>query len=413
MVFLLIVLALPTVTLLWWILAHRAARDLTGRWTLGLRIAVGAFAALHLTGLAVLIGGRMLEAPAPIPVPILVSTYVWYFFVVPFLLTPFVAWRAGVETLAWWQARRQPAPAEIEEPEEIAMEEEPEDFDPSPVLTRRQMLLGATLVAPPLINIVGTGNALAALDDFRVRELDVPVAGLPPALNGLRIAHLSDTHVGKFTNGAILDAIAERANALGADMMVVTGDIIDNSLTVLPETIRFLKRLWAPSGVWMCEGNHDLFESRETFEEGLKGAGLNLLVNESARVTVRGENVELIGLRWGGFGSRRNPDIRDNLRAALATSPADDAFRILLAHHPNAAEYAARKKIPLTLAGHTHGGQLMLTPSIGVGPLLFRYWSGFYRVGESSLVVSNGTGNWFPLRLNSPAEILLLTLRAA
>jgi predicted MPP superfamily phosphohydrolase len=90
-----------------------------------------------------------------------------------------------------------------------------------------------------------------------------------------------------------------------------------------------------------------------------------------------------------------------------------DAFTILLAHHPQVFDAAAAAGIPLTLAGHTHGGQLMLTPRLGFGPWLYRYWSGLYRQGASQLVVSNGTGNWFPLRIGAPAEIVLLTLESA
>lgn len=87
-----------------------------------------------------------------------------------------------------------------------------------------------------------------------------------------------------------------------------------------------------------------------------------------------------------------------------------DAFPILLAHHPHAFDVAAEAGFPLTLSGHTHGGQLMLTREFGVGNILFHYISGIYRKGDKLLVVSNGTGNWLPLRINAPAEILHLTL---
>jgi predicted MPP superfamily phosphohydrolase len=89
------------------------------------------------------------------------------------------------------------------------------------------------------------------------------------------------------------------------------------------------------------------------------------------------------------------------------------AFTILLAHHPYAFNAAIAAGIPLTLAGHTHGGQLMLTPKIGFGPWLYRYWSGLYVEGKSQLVVSNGAGNWFPLRIGAPAEVIHLTLEPA
>jgi predicted MPP superfamily phosphohydrolase len=87
-----------------------------------------------------------------------------------------------------------------------------------------------------------------------------------------------------------------------------------------------------------------------------------------------------------------------------------ESFPILLAHHPHAFDAAAAASVPLTLSGHTHGGQLMLNEQCGFGPALFRYWSGLYSKGASKLIVSNGVGNWFPLRVRAPAELLHLTL---
>ena len=90
-----------------------------------------------------------------------------------------------------------------------------------------------------------------------------------------------------------------------------------------------------------------------------------------------------------------------------------NVFPILLAHHPHAFDAAAEAGVPLTLSGHTHGGQLMMNEQLGFGPAMFRYWSGLYTRGESKLIVSNGIGNWFPLRLNAPAEIIHITLQQA
>src|SRR5205085_1142502 len=118
-------------------------------------------------------------------------------------------------------------------------------------------------------------------------------------------------------------------------------------------------------------------------------------------------------IRWGSPWNRRDAYINEHTQETLSLRD-PNAFPILLSHHPHAFDPASAQGIPLTLAGHTHGGQLMLTPTFGAGPLLFKYWSGLYRrlTGEA-LVVSNGTGNWFPLRINAPAEILHLTLRRA
>ncbi|MEL7239886.1 MAG: metallophosphoesterase, partial [Planctomycetota bacterium] len=92
--------------------------------------------------------------------------------------------------------------------------------------------------------------------------------------------------------------------------------------------------------------------------------------------------------------------------------PRDGAFPILLAHHPHAFDSAKQAGIPLTLAGHTHGGQLMLPGDLGFGPIMYKYWSGTYRdpATDAAVVVSNGSGNWFPLRTYAPAEVILLTL---
>ena len=126
--------------------------------------------------------------------------------------------------------------------------------------------------------------------------------------------------------------------------------------------------------------------------------------------------VQVLGLRWGSgntdpraMSNRRDPAIAGSMKELLVQKR-PDAFPILLAHHPHAFDYAGG--IPLTLSGHTHGGQMMLTKEIGFGPAMFRYWSGLYQKAERALVVSNGVGNWFPLRVQAPAEIVHLTLRA-
>jgi predicted MPP superfamily phosphohydrolase len=204
-------------------------------------------------------------------------------------------------------------------------------------------------------------------------------------------------------------------NDLRSELVLVTGDLINGALHELPEGIDAVRRLDARSGVYMIEGNHDLFQGREAFESRVKASGIPLLVNETEQLTVRGHPVQLLGLRWGGPRFRRRSGYDD---ATIAASFAEliavrdpEAFPILLAHHPHAFDPAAAAQIPLTLSGHTHGGQLMLNAETGFGPLMFRYWSGHYAQGDSHLIVSNGVGNWFPLRTRAPAEIIHLTLR--
>jgi predicted MPP superfamily phosphohydrolase len=200
----------------------------------------------------------------------------------------------------------------------------------------------------------------------------------------------------------------------------MTGDLINMELSDLPVALDAVRRMDARSGVYLCEGNHDLIQSRSEFERRTRASGVPLMVNESVLVPIRGRKIQLLGLRWGtgAPSGNRNSERGDNAIAASMNAllpqvrrDAEDVFPILMAHHPHAFDPAAAAGIPLTLSGHTHGGQLMLSPRVGFGPWMYRYWSGAYRKNDSALVVSNGVGNWFPLRVGAPAEIIHLTLR--
>jgi hypothetical protein len=264
------------------------------------------------------------------------------------------------------------------------------------------------------VNIALTGFSQGQLEQFRVREMTVSLPNLPPALEGMTICHLSDLHVGPFTSDNVIRRVAERVNRLQADLVVFTGDLINSKLSELPAGIAFIRSLESRFGVFTVEGNHDLFEGRSPFTNAFREAGLRLLVNQSEILPVRDSPLQILGLRWGGPGEnarRSNEDLIQQSMDDLLKQRDPAAFPILLAHHPHAFDAAARAQIPLTFAGHTHGGQLMLNPQVGAGPLMFRYWSGKYERSQSQLVVSNGVGHWFPLRTAAPAEIIHVTLK--
>jgi predicted MPP superfamily phosphohydrolase len=277
-----------------------------------------------------------------------------------------------------------------------------------PGMSRRQMLRTTALALPVLGTLGTTAISIPQKTQYRLRRIDVPIAGLPSALNGVTITHVSDTHVGKFTRGRVLEDLAETVNKLRSDLVLLTGDLIDHSVDDLPEALDMIESFNPGRGLFNVEGNHDLFDGAEAFAAGHAQRGVPLLRAATARLRLNGHPLEILGAAW----TRRDADTRSQV-AALADHSDPDAFRILLAHHPHAFDPAAEHGIPLTLAGHTHGGQLMVTPEIGPGPMMFRYWSGLYRKQNSALVVSNGAGNWFPLRTSAPAEVLQLTLRRA
>lgn len=283
------------------------------------------------------------------------------------------------------------------------------DTEPSPTDPGRRQLLSSAAVALPVIATFGTtAFSLPRRDRFRIREITIPIANLPSDLHGLRIAHISDTHVGKFTSGKVLHELADATNRLKADLVLLTGDLIDQSLDDLPEALDMMARLDPRSGLYLIEGNHDLFQGADKFAQGVKDRGFNLLRDETAHLEVKGHPLDLLGIQWNKRGTPIEPHVD-----TVASQRNPDALPILLAHHPHAFDRAAELGIPLTLAGHTHGGQLMLTPEVGAGPMMFKYWSGLYQNRDNSLVVSNGAGNWFPLRTSAPAEIVHITLRKA
>ena len=411
-VFLLIIVGLPILDLAWWRWADLQLRRLphAGRW----RLLLAGFIAGNLAVYVWLLASRLGGVPFAIPTGVLTACYIWHLAVLPATMLVLAggglirALHAGSARIARFLGTPRASAAA---PETAAARTDSSRTATASALTRRQVLAAALVAVPPVAMAAGQVRALAQLASLRVRHLEVVLPTLPPMLDGLTIAQVSDVHVGRFTNGPILDAVVDRTNAMCADLILFTGDLIDYSLDDLPAGLDMLHRLAPQQRLFLCEGNHDLFAGREEFERLVRAAGVALLINESAILGIRGQTVQILGLRWGGRGAGQGAVVAEQMDRLLPLVD-PEAFTILLAHHPHAFDRAAEAGIPLTLSGHTHGGQLMLSENIGAGPLLFRYWSGLYRKGPAVLAVSNGVGNWFPLRINAPAEILHLTLRA-
>jgi len=413
-IFLLIVGAIPVCALAWWWWADRRVRGLgrSGRW----RIALAAFVLVHAACFGWLLISRTLKAPGP-PEVLLASTYIWSLIVLPVSVAGTVA--ALVAAYFYRRLRGTDATARPLATDGAPTQTPVESIAAgTPLLTRRQALATVALVGTP---VIAQGTALtrgiSQLDEFRVREIVVRDPTLARSLDGLTIAHVSDTHVGRFTRGKVLRDVAERVSSLDADLVCFTGDLIDYTLADLPEGLAMLRDCRARHGLYMCEGNHDLFDDRERFRRDVRRAGINLLVNESDTVEVRGGRVQLVGLRWGADAAARQGAMFGRNLAQMSGSLDAGAYQILLSHHPHAFDDARALGIPLTLAGHTHGGQLNFAEGVGLVRYAFRYMSGLYTRhgfrGPTSCVVSNGVGNWFPLRINAPAEIIRVTLRRA
>jgi uncharacterized protein len=382
---------IPFLTLLWWYWADRHQRLLkASRLTKG--FLTFSMLLFFIGYLWVTLGRRNLIVTTP-PPALLAFVLLWGMIFLPFLAMPSVTGLAILEIFGYFFKNNRRAQSTIIDPHQWS----------------RRKWLGSMFTLIPVFGTYGTALfGMRQMKHFRVLEKTLRISDLPHALSGLRIAHLSDIHVGKFTNSHVLDEIAVVTNKLDADLILFTGDLVDYSLSSLPEAIEMMQKLRAKSGVYLVEGNHDVMESSLTFEKEVRAAGLNLLRNEVAHLRIRGAALDILGVVWRYGQPHMATDV-----AKVAALRDPNAFPILLSHHPHAFDDAVNHGLPLTLSGHTHGGQLMLTPDIGVGPVVFRYWAGLYQKAGHSLWITNGVGNWFPIRVNAPAEIVHLTLQRA
>lgn len=375
----------------WWRWADRRLKRAPGRRvTRGILAAFTLFMLTYLTATLVFPAATR-RSRGPVPLPIHSAAFLWHMIVLPVWLIGLLV-SASVRLTARDIAKLRPAkPAQ--------------DASGLARPSRREALSAAAVALPPLLMAGTTAAAIGQLGHVRVRRFQLTIPQLPPALDGMTIAQVSDIHVGKFTRDGSLRKLADQVNALKCDFVAVTGDLIDLALADLPRSLAMIRQLDPRHGLFICEGNHDLIEDPIGFESQMKSSGLPFLLESQQTIQFRGEPVQFIGIRWAHAD-------RELARSVARVRPQvrPDAFPILLAHHPHAFDSAAAAGFPLILSGHTHGGQIMLNEHVGFGPAMFRYWSGLYRKNGSSLIVSNGAGNWFPLRVNAPADIVHLTL---
>jgi predicted MPP superfamily phosphohydrolase len=392
--FLIIVSTIVFLNLLWWFVGGRLAQEPAPRWI------HASFMTFQLAGLAWLFLGRMSSSDADrwMPKIIVTAVFVWHMLVLPLVLAcvilalPVVVVR-GISGRSKSRSTTHLRTAQTH-------------------IERRRFLAMTTALAPALLTLSLTGLALKQLRQFRIRRMTLRFADLPPGLHGITIAQVSDIHVGRFTSGQVLQDIVRAVNELGADLVLHTGDLINDELADLDHGIELVRAMQGRYGSFLIEGNHDLIENPEEFERRVRASGIPFLLDESQIISVRGVPLQLLGLSWTRAHANRDEAIAAAVDRLLQQRK-PDVFPILMAHHPHAFDAAARARLPLTLSGHTHGGQLMLNEREGFGPALFHYWSGLYRRGDSNLIVSNGVGNWFPLRIHAPAEIIHLTLERA
>jgi predicted MPP superfamily phosphohydrolase len=284
---------------------------------------------------------------------------------------------------------------------------------PDVQLSRRQFLARATYTYAAAGAAVSSYGIWSAYELPRVTRKTLYLAGLPAAFEGLRVLHLSDLHAGIHLGEEKMHAIVAQANALRPDLILQTGDMVDISPSFIPPYVRAFRELRAPLGCVTVLGNHDHYAGAEAVATGVRDAG-QIFVNNGCHVIERdGSLLALVGIDDPDNWKNDDPQVA-YIEAALRRTP-PEAFRVLLAHRPGAWDSAAPRGIPLTLAGHIHGGQLYV-PGLGwsAGRLITKYVMGHFQRGESQLYVSRGIGVvGVPIRIFVPPEIELFELRRA
>jgi uncharacterized protein len=246
-----------------------------------------------------------------------------------------------------------------------------------------------------------------------VTEVPVKLERLPKALSGLTIAQITDLHVGPTIGEREVRRVVEQVNALRADVVAVTGDLVDGSVAQLGRAVSHLGGLQARHGVYFVTGNHEYYSGVVEWLAELRRLGLRVLRNERVAIGDAGASLDLAGVNDYGAGGLGNGHGHD-LPAALAGRDPDRSL-VLLAHQPRGVADAVRSGVELQISGHTHGGQIF--PFNLVVGAVFPYLKGLYPHDEGDrhgqIFVSRGTGYWGPpLRLGSPPEIAKIVLTA-
>jgi predicted MPP superfamily phosphohydrolase len=248
---------------------------------------------------------------------------------------------------------------------------------------------------------------VSALELPDVRRIALRIAQLPKGLQGVRIAQISDLHVGPTLRRETVAAIVAQVNALEPDLVFITGDLVDGFVEQLAAQVAPLADLRAPLGRFFVTGNHEYFYRADEWLDHLGTRGITVLVNEHRVVERDGARLLVAGVCDESGGDHLAGHEHD-LAAALSGAPNVDA-RVLLAHRPDCASRASALGFDVQLSGHLHGGQFF--PLTAIVRATQPHVAGHYQVEGMHLYVSRGAGYWGPsIRLGAPQEIALIEL---
>ncbi|HEY3741651.1 MAG TPA: metallophosphoesterase [Bryobacteraceae bacterium] len=270
-----------------------------------------------------------------------------------------------------------------------------------------QAVRGAIYAAP--VVALGYGTFIER-GDYHVNEISIPVAGLHPDLEGLRIVQITDIHMGAFLSERDMERIVGMANDTRADLALMTGDLITRTGDPVEVCLKQLARVKADAGMIGCLGNHEIYAGIEDYVEQ-RGArlGIDFLRSRNRVMEFRGHKLNFAGVDYQRRGS---PYLVGTERLIVP-----GMTNILLSHNPDVFPVAARQGFPLTISGHTHGGQITveyLEQFVNPARFVTPYVSGLYAEGGKRVYVSRGLGTvGVPTRIGAPPELSVIRLTAS
>jgi hypothetical protein len=358
--------------------------------------------AWRLTGMALMallactmLGWRLLPRLLPSEAALTFAKVGWLWMgAATYLLLAMLSLGGARQLGGWWRCRRM---AEV---------------TPAPVSEERRRFLARTSAGVAL----AASGGMASYGVWRayhapvVNEVAVRLPGLPRALDGFTLVQLSDIHVGPLIQRRFMDEMVARCNGLKADLVCITGDLVDGSVAELGFAAGALGNLRSRQGTYFVTGNHEYYSGDEEWAEALQRMGVTVLRNRHVRIGEPGASFDLVGV--DDWGARRSGHGRGYDLAAATAGRDPSRAAVLLAHQPAGWREEARKAgMGLQLSGHTHGGQFF--PFNLVVSAVWEHDAGLFREGDSHLYVSRGTGFWGPpLRVAAPPEIVKVTLLA-
>jgi uncharacterized protein len=307
-------------------------------------------------------------------------------------------------TLAWsWRRATRPEPAPA--PSALA------------VPNRRRFLERTAMLATAAPFAASAYGLLYGRTELETTTQPIRLARLPRAFHGFRIAQLSDIHIGPFMTESEIRRYVEIANAMKPDLTVVTGDFVTWDPSTQRAVVNVLAGLKAPFGIYGCLGNHEAWSHTEASITRLfSEVGVRILRQARAPIVVQGDSINLIGVDFQTrrHMARKGENVVREYLDGVDKLMAPDTANILLSHNPNTFDRAAQLGIDLSLAGHTHGGQVTLefvSPALSPSRLITAYVRGWFQKDGSQLYVNRGIGTiGIPIRFDAPPEITLFEL---